>query len=193
MLDVAAGKLLSNRVGFQVADAQHLPFPDESFDMVVCQFGVMFFPDKVNANSEARRVLTSGGHYLLAIWDRLDKNTASQVADDALAALYPDDPPAFLPRTPFGYSDRDRIEADLRAAGFTNIQFETIECASQPSDPNSAALGLVRGSPLSADVLARDPNGLDRATVAVAHDLRKLIGPDGFDSRLSAHIVTATK
>ena len=193
MLDVASGKLPSDRICFQVADAQHLPFEDESFDLVVCQFGVMFFPDKVKANSEARRVLKPGGRYLLVIWDRLDRNTASQIASDAVAALYPNDPPAFLPRTPFGYADRAPIEDDLRAAGFTDIRFETVERLSQPSDPQSAAIGLVRGSPLSADILARDPNGLDRATVAAARALEELIGPDGFDSRLSAHIVTATK
>jgi ubiquinone/menaquinone biosynthesis C-methylase UbiE len=193
MLDVAAGKLRSDRICFQVADAQHLPFADESFDLVVCQFGVMFFPDKVKANSEARRVLSDGGRYLLVIWDRLELNTASIIASDAVAALYPDDPPAFLPRTPFGYADRARIEEDLRAAGFSDIRFETVERMSLPSDPQSAAIGLVRGSPLSADILARDPNGLDRATVAASRALNGLLGPDGFDSRLSAHIVTATR
>ena len=193
MLDVAAGRLKSDRICFQVADAQHLPFPDESFDLVVCQFGVMFFPDKVRANSEARRVLKDGGRYLLVIWDRLDRNNASQIASDAVAALFPDDPPAFLPRTPFGYSDRARIEDDLREAGFDEIEFETVERMSLPSDPQGAAIGLVRGSPLSADILARDPNGLDRATVAAARALQTLVGPDGFDSRLSAHILSATK
>ena len=149
MLDVAAGKLRSDRICFQVADAQHLPFADESFDLVVCQFGVMFFPDKVKANSEARRVLSDGGRYLLVIWDRLELNTASIIASDAVAALYPDDPPAFLPRTPFGYADRARIEEDLRAAGFSDIRFETVERMSLPSDPQSAAIVLVRGSPLA--------------------------------------------
>ena len=193
MLDVASGKLPSDRICFQIADAQHLPFADESFDLVVCQFGVMFFPDKVKANSEARRVLRPGGGYLLVIWDGLDRNNASQIASDAVAALYPNDPPAFLPRTPFGYADRARIEDDLRAAGFTDIQFETVERTSLPSDPRSAAMGLVKGSPLSADILARDPKGLDRATDAVTDALQSLVGPDGFESRLSAHFVTATR
>jgi len=193
MLDVAARRFKSDRVCFQVADAQHLPFAEESFDLVICQFGVMFFPDKVKANSEARRVLRPGGRYLLVIWDRLDRNNASQIASDAVAALYPHDPPEFLPRTPFGYADRGRIEDDLRAAGFTDIQFETVERTSLPSDPRSAAMGLVKGSPLSADILTRDPNGLDKATDAAAEALQSLVGPDGFESRLSAHFVTATR
>jgi ubiquinone/menaquinone biosynthesis C-methylase UbiE len=193
MLDNASGKLRSDRICFQVADAQHLPFREESFDLVVCQFGVMFFPDKVKANAEARRVLSPGGRYLLVIWDRLEKNNASRIASDTVAALYPDDPPAFLPRTPFGYADRARIEDDLRAAGFTDIQFETVGRTSLPADPGSAAMGLIKGSPLSADILARDPSGLDRATNAVAEALQELAGPEGIDSRLSAHIVTATK
>ena len=193
MLDVAARRIVSDRICFQLADAQHLPFPDESFDLVVCQFGVMFFPDKVKANSEARRVLVNGGRYLLVIWDRLDRNNASQIASDAVGALFPDNPPEFLPRTPFGYADRGRIEDDLRSAGFSRIEFETVGRMSLPSDPESAATGLVRGSPLSADILQRDPKGLDRATRAAAEALQSLSSEGGFDSRLSAHFVTATK
>jgi ubiquinone/menaquinone biosynthesis C-methylase UbiE len=193
MLEQAALRFAAPSVRFEQADALSLPFEDGSFDLVICQFGVMFFPDKVRANSEARRVLKDGGRYLLVIWDRLDRNNASQIASDAVAALFPDDPPAFLPRTPFGYSDRARIEDDLREAGFDQIEFETVERMSLLSDPQGAAIGLVRGSPLSADILARDPKGLDRATVAAARALQTLVGPDGFDSRLSAHIVTAIK
>ena len=119
MLEVAAQRLGSDRVSFQPADAQDLPFDDESFDLVVCQFGVMFFPDKVRANQEARRVLRSSGHYLLVSFDRLELNPVPKAAGNAVAALFPDDPPAYMERGPFSYVDPALIEHDLLAAGFT--------------------------------------------------------------------------
>src|SRR6185503_7272248 len=120
-------RLSSWRVAFQPADAQHLPFDDSSFDALVCQFGVMFFPDRVAAFAEARRVLKPGGRFLFNVWDRLDRNPVSAAAAGAVAALFPDDPPDFFDRIPFGFHDKAPIEADLRAAGFTDIAAETVE------------------------------------------------------------------
>jgi SAM-dependent methyltransferase len=110
MLEAAAQRLGSDHVFFQQADAQHLPFDDESFDLVVCQFGVMFFPEKVRAHAEARRVLRANGHYLVVSFDRLELNPVPEAARNAVAALFPDDPPAYMERGPFSYVDRARIE-----------------------------------------------------------------------------------
>jgi SAM-dependent methyltransferase len=180
-------------VTFEEADALNLRFADQSFDLVVCQFGVMFFPDKVKGNSEARRVLRHGGRYIAVIWDRIVNNPASKIAHDAIAALFPENPPQFLVRTPFGYSDPDEIGKDLRAAGFGDVDIDTVSVASFKSSPRDAATGLVAGCPLRAEVEERDPGGLDRAVAAAAQALERLNGPSGFDSRLSAHIVTAIK
>lgn len=194
MLDVAARRIRSEKVSFEPADAQDLRFADETFDLVVCQFGVMFFPDKVKGNSEARRVLRQGGHYIAVIWDRLDRNPASQITHDAVAALYPEDPPQFLARTPFGYSDPDAIERDMRAAGFRHVDIDTVALRSRETTPRDAAVGLVTGCPLRAEVEERDPTGLERAVDAAAKALEALDGSEhGFDSRLSAHVVTATR
>ena len=193
MLEVAAQRVRTDIVTFEEADAQDLRFADESFDLVVCQFGVMFFPDKVKGHGEARRVLRHGGHYISVIWDRIENNPASKIAHDAVAGLFPDDPPQFLVRTPFGYSDPDRIGKDLRAAGFGDVDIETVSVASFRSHPRDAATGLVAGCPLRGEIEERDPNGLDRAVDAAARALERLNGPSGFDSRLSAHIVTAIK
>ena len=106
MLDVASHRIQSDNVRFEQADAQQLPFPDENFDLVICQFGAMFFPDKVKATAEARRVLRYGGRYVAIIWDRLERNAASQMAHQAVAGLYPTDPPTFLARTPLATPTR---------------------------------------------------------------------------------------
>jgi len=189
MLDVASGKLPSDRICFQVADAQHLPFADESFDLVICQFGVMFFPDKVKANSEARRVLRPGGHYLLVIWDRLDRNPVSHTLAGAVGAEFPADPPRFLERAPFGYADREQIERDVRAGGFTSISIDTVELSSRVS-ASDAARGMCLGSPLTAEIEERGKGAVERATAAAQSALQKF---DGQDVAMSAIFVTATK
>ena len=192
MLEVAASKIPSDKVEFKQADALDLPFEEESFDVVVCQFGVMFYPDKVKGHREANRVLRTGGHYVTAVWDRIENNPASKVASDAVAALYPGDPPMFLRRTPFGYADPKVIESDLRAAGFEDLEVERVECEGARLSALDAATGLVAGCPLAAEVQQRDPDGLQAAIEAAAEALAPLEG-DGTISRLSAFVVTATK
>jgi SAM-dependent methyltransferase len=193
MLDVAAQRVRSDKVSFSPADALHLPFDGDSFDLVVSQFGVMFYPDRVRGNAEARRVLRDGGQYIAVVWDRLDQNPASRIAHESVADLYPDDPPSFLARTPFGYADIPAIERDMRLAGFETVECETVRLESRPVSANDAATGLVAGSPLRSEVEARDDEGVDPAIIAVAHALRGLERDGRLESHLSAHLVTATK
>ena len=193
MLDIAADRIRSDKVSFEPADAQHLRFADASFDLVVCQFGIMFFPDKVAGNREALRVLRDGGRYLLVIWDSVDRNLATKVAGAAVAGLFPDNPAAFYERIPFRYHDVAVIEHDLLAAGFTDIELETVELRSRAASARDAAIGLTQGTPMRSEIEQRGPDALDRATEAAAEALRQFEGPDGFDAPMSAHLVTALK
>jgi ubiquinone/menaquinone biosynthesis C-methylase UbiE len=189
MLDLAAQRVTPGKVTFQPADAQALPFEDDSFDLVVCQFGVMFFPDKVKGDSEARRVLRDGGRYLAIIWDQLDRNPVSHAMSEALEEEFPEDPPRFLERMPFGYADTSRIESDLHSAGFDHVEIETVELSSRVS-ASDATMGMCQGSPMRAEIEALGDDALDRATIAVAYALRQF---DGLDTPMSALFVTATK
>jgi ubiquinone/menaquinone biosynthesis C-methylase UbiE len=194
MLEQAARRVSAGTVHFHHADALDLPFDDGSFDLVVCQFGVMFFPDKVKANAEARRVLRDGGKYLLVIWDRVDRNLATKLAGAAVAELFPgEDNAAFYERIPFRYHERQWIEGDLRAAGFTDIAFQTVELRSRAASARDAAVALTQGTPMRSEIEARGPEMLERATDAAAEALRRREGPDGFDAPMSAHLVIATK
>jgi len=186
MLDVAAARGLPATVTFQAADAQALPFPDGSFDLVVCQFGAMFFPDRVGAYGEARRVLRPGRRFLFNVWDSLEHNPVSARLGEAVAALFPGDPPSFFRRVPFGYHDTAQIEADLRAAGFADIAIETVSQISRV-DARAAAVGLCQGSPMSAEIEARGGDleaVADAATAAIA-------AFDGTDMPMSAHVISA--
>ena len=193
MLDVAKGALRSKNVHFQQADALALPFEAERFDLAVCQFGSMFFPDKVRGHSEAHRVLCDGGHYLLAIWDDIGRNALSAATQSVLIDLFPDDPPLFLCEGPFGYSDSVRIHRDLREAGFHAIEIDTVQFSSRCRSAHDAAAALCFGTPMSIELEDRAPGSLDRAFEKVEQILRKFEGPDGIDAPMSAHIVTATK
>lgn len=190
MLQVAARRLShAPEVTTRTADMQDLPLADGSADVVTCQFGLMFAPDKVRANSEARRVLREGGRYLLVIWDRLERNAVSAIVQRTLTELFGERAPTFLERMPFGYADPVAIERDLSAAGFGTIIVETVAVESDPeADPEDASLGLIEGSPLRAELEALGPDALEQAERAVRQALA-----DDFPRTLSAHVVTAIR
>ena len=193
MLEQASAKLRASNVTFQFADAQKLPFDAGMFDLAVCQFGIMFFPDKVRANSEVRRVLRDGGHYIMAIWDSIDRNAATRAAGQAVANLFPDAAGAFYERIPFRYADHDLIRSDLSGAGFDSIQIETVELRTRAASAADAAIGLVQGTPMRSEIEKRDPAMLSIATEAAAEALKQFEGEDGLDAPMSALIVTATR
>lgn len=188
VVEFAALHVESKRVTVQRADAQELPFEDESFDLVLCLFGIMFFPDKVRANAEARRVLRPGGRYVLVTFDRLDLNPVPKAAGEAVATLFPEDP-RYMERGPFSYTDLGQIEKDLRAAGFEALEIETVELSSHVS-ARDAAHGIVLGSPFRAEIERLDASALERATAAVEQALSAW---DGAEAPMSAHVVTATR
>jgi ubiquinone/menaquinone biosynthesis C-methylase UbiE len=193
MLDVNAARIGSDRVHFVEADAQQLPFEDSSFDLVVCQFGAMFFPDKVRGHAEARRVLHEGGHYLLAIWDRIERNPLTAVTQQVLVDLFPENPPLFMREGPFGYSDPLRIESDLHDAGFETVEIETVELRSRCASAHDAATALCYGTPMGTELDEREVGSLERVFPLVVRALQKFEGPSGVDAPMSAHIVTATR
>jgi ubiquinone/menaquinone biosynthesis C-methylase UbiE len=188
VVEFAAQHFQPESVTFQVADAEQLPFDDESFDLVLCLFGIMFFPDKVRANAEARRVLRPGGRYVTVTFNRLDLNPVPKAAGEAVATLFPEDP-RYMERGPFSYSDAALVEEHLRSAGFQNTEVETVELSSLVS-ARDAAHGIVLGSPFRAEIERLDPSALERATAAVEKALQPW---DGTRAPMSSHIATATR
>ncbi|HEV8313772.1 MAG TPA: methyltransferase domain-containing protein [Burkholderiaceae bacterium] len=191
MLDRAAAIGVSRPVRWQQADAMRLPFDDASFDVVVCQFGVMFFPDKAHAFAEARRVLRPGGVLLFNVWDRIEENEFIHTATAALAELFPADPPQFMQRTPHGYFDRELIARDLANAGFRAApRFETMAARSRATSARSAATGYCQGTPLRNEIEARSPAGLAEATAVCAAAIAARFGEGPIEGKIQAHIVS---
>jgi ubiquinone/menaquinone biosynthesis C-methylase UbiE len=192
MLDHAAQQVSSDRVTWQTADAQALPFADQSFDAVVCQFGAMFFPDKAQAYREARRVSKRGGHFIFSVWDAIEHNEFADLVTAALADMFADDPPRFLARTPHGYHDRDRIVAEVRGAGFANVTADTVTRRSVAPTCRDPAIGFCQGSPLRNEIAARGADRLDEATDAAAARIAARFGPGPVDGMMQAHVITAS-
>jgi ubiquinone/menaquinone biosynthesis C-methylase UbiE len=194
MLDRAKAQATGDpRISWKQADALNLPFEDQSFDVVACQFGAMFFPDRVQGYKEARRVLTPGGRFLFSVWDRIEENEFADIITQALAAMFPDDPPRFLARTPHGYHDADRIRIDLNAAGFSDISIKAVEHRSKASSPRDPAIGYCQGTPLRNEIEARDASRLQAATEHAAEALAKRFGQGEIDGRIRALVITAAR
>jgi ubiquinone/menaquinone biosynthesis C-methylase UbiE len=194
MLDVAMRKQPDdNRIEWRQADALALPFERQMFDVVVCQFGAMFFPDKVQGYREAHRVLKPGGHFLFNVWESLAVNDFARTVEEALADIFPNDPPRFMGRTPHGYGDAQVIRAELDAAGFPAIAIETMAHRSRATSAQDVAFTYCQGTPLRAEIEARNPPGLDATTDMVAEVLRKRFGSGAIEGGISAHLVTAVR
>jgi SAM-dependent methyltransferase len=193
MLDLAAARLQAPNLKWQQADAQSLPFGDAAFDVVVCQFGVMFFPDKQGAYREALRVLKPGGRFQFNVWDTLERNPVSRIVADTATGLFPDDPPRFFERVPFGYADPDRIRSELQQAGFGGVEIEIVEKVSHAPSPREPATGLCQGTPLRAEIEARAAGRLDEITDRAAEALASRFGSSSIENRMSAIVVTARR
>ncbi len=194
MLELAAQIGTARPVTWRQADAMQLPFDDGSFDIVVSQFGVMFFPDRPTAFAEARRVLRPGGTMVFNTWDRLEVNTFTDTVTRALATLFPDDPPRFMARIPHGYRDPDAIMRDLAIGGFaTPPQITTMTARSRAKSPRDAAVAFCTGTPLRNEIEARNPARLDDAVDAATAALATRFDAGEIEGELQAHVVLVTR
>jgi len=191
MLDRAAHVGTTQPVQWQQADVMQLPFADADFDVVVCQFGAMFFADRARAYSQARRVLRPGGVFVFNVWDRIEDNEFAQVVTEALAAVFPADPPRFLARTPHGYHDERSIANDLVRGGFAALpDIDTLAARSRAPSPHVPAVAYCHGTPLRNEIEARQGPSLADATAAAQALIAQRFGRGAVDAKIQARVVT---
>jgi SAM-dependent methyltransferase len=175
---------------WQQADAQQLELADASFDLVVCQFGVMFFPDKSAAFAEAARVLAPGGKLLFTVWDAVETSDFPAAMVHSLASVLPEDSPDFIVRVPHGYCDADQIGADLQAGGLVVDALDRTVLRGR-STAQALANGFCRGTPLRFALQER--GSLEHLVATLEEQLIARLGTGPVDGDLAAFVVTASR
>jgi ubiquinone/menaquinone biosynthesis C-methylase UbiE len=194
MLDRAAARQPADpRLTWKQADALALPFADGTFDVVACQFGAMFFPDKVKGYREALRVLKPGGRFIFNVWDKIAENEFADVVTQALAEVFPQDPPRFMARTPHGYFGTGKIREELAAAGFGSVSVDAVDGRSKAPSPRHPAVAYCQGTPLRNEIEARDAARLEQATAVATEALARRFGNGPVDGRIRAYVIAAAR
>jgi len=193
MIAHAATRLTAANVTWRQADAMALPFDDAAFDLVVCQFGVMFFPDRIAAFREARRVLAPGGRFLFTMWAPIEHSPLAGIVARAAADAFPNDPPSFLARTPYGHGDPAVTEGELRAAGFTHIENATVDAPSRAASAYDPAIGFCQGTPLRSEIESRDPARLAAVTESAARAVAARYGDGPIEATMRAFVFGARR
>jgi ubiquinone/menaquinone biosynthesis C-methylase UbiE len=176
---------------WQRADAQQLPFDDATFDAVVCQFGVMFFPDKAQAFAEAARVLTPSGRMIFAVWDRVELSHFPAALLAAVTDLVPGDASHFIARTPHGYHVLDEITGHVEDGGLRVESAERVVLRGQAQSARDLAYGWAYGSPLRFEM--GPPDELDAMADRLADRMEHYLGAGPVEGDLAAIVVTASR
>lgn len=193
MIDWARGKFRQDEaVEWRQADATNLPFQNESFDLVVCQFGLMFFSDKKAGIEEACRVLVPGGTYLFNVWDAIEHNEIALIAHNTIKRFFDVDPPRFY-EIPFGFHDADVIEGMLTEAGFKEVESAVINQTGTSPRAIDAAVGLIEGNPVAGQIVERNPSYLPKVIDAVASAIVSRYGEGPLEFKSQALVWRAVR
>lgn len=179
------------RIAWQTADALELPFGDQSFDAVCCQFGVMFFPNRVQGYTEARRVLRPEGRFLFNIWDDIAENEFADLVTQVASTLLPGSPPHFLARTPHGHGNPDLIRSELREAGFEHVEIEVVTAQSTAPDPSHPAIAYARGTPMYGELVPHGEKMVQRIVDAATEEIRARYGAGPVSAKIQGFVITA--
>ncbi len=192
MLAIAQARLgASDNVRWEVADAANLVYGDANFDAVVCQFGLMFLPDRLAGLCEWHRVLCPGGRLTYAVWDSLDANPA-WVIRDVLGEMFADGAPQFM-QLPHSMHDADELGSITRRAGFADVVVDRVALTGRSPSARDVASGFVYGTPLLASLTSFAADRIEELCERLTGALITQFGDKPLSAPLSAYVVTASK
>jgi ubiquinone/menaquinone biosynthesis C-methylase UbiE len=193
MIALAKSRVIGEHIQWQVADAQQLPFDPNSFDHVICQFGVMFFPDKDAAFSEVYKVLQPGGKFIFSVWDNMMYNPRVFVLNKVMDELFKEEAPDFLKKGPYSFFDKDEIRDKLLKAGFQDISIEIVQKTTNLKNVDEVIIGFVDGSPLSSFLINKPAAIQDEVRKRLREELNKQIEQYSSTMPLQALVIEAIK
>lgn len=193
MLDYAKSKHGDlDGVTFEVADALSLPYEDNSFDAVVCQFGIMFFPDKLKGLQEMHRVLKPGGTLYLTVWDKIEKNESALIIYFSIEKFFESNPPQFT-KIPFSFNDIESIKEIFSNAGFKNCNHNIVAETVKGIPAIDVARGWITGSPNIIEINERAVASTEEIIKSVSDAIIEKLGPEPIAFDLQEIIFTAKK
>lgn len=191
MLKVAKKNIEDNSVQFKIADAQELPFADNTFDLIVCQFGYMFVPDKPKAFAEAYRVLKKGGCLLFNTWDSIENNAVINTVNKIIANFLSDAPPKFF-QVPFSMNNKDELLQLVQGAKFTKINISKVKKEAISHSALEVVKGLITGNPVYNEIIQKDPSAPKMLIEKAEKEVVKTYGIYA-KSNLNAWVIKAFK
>jgi ubiquinone/menaquinone biosynthesis C-methylase UbiE len=191
MLEYAQAKLADiSGITWALADMSALDFPSNSFDFVICQFGLMFVPDTLAAVREVHRVLRPNGAFLFNVWDALERNDLQRIAHETMCRLFADDPPRFY-EVPFRLYEQDKLEVLLRDGGFDEIDFTVLSREAEGFSARAVATGLVFGNPLITAIRERAMVEVETVVDQLAEAISQDCGTEPAVGKMQAIVITA--
>lgn len=192
MISFAKKKVTGENIEWMHTDMQEIPFEDSIFDLVICQFGVMFVPDKIKAFKEINRVLKPGGTFLFNTWDKLETNKLAIFSNEFINTYFMDDPITFY-HIPFSYFTESDIKMEMNEGGFKNTSFTLVAKAGKSESAAHAAIGFVEGNPVSAFIKERDPKLISVIRDNLANALAEKFGNNPMTCSMNAIVVETVK
>ncbi len=193
MIEIARQKVNAVNVDFLEADAQALPFPDNSFDVVVCQFGFMFLPDKQKGFNEAWRVLKPGGQFLFTTWDKAENNITLHISQQTILQFLKATPPPFFGRAYSSMNNPEELQSFTKVAGFENGSIEKVSLQGLSASAMDAAIGFVEGNAIIHEILKVGPELLQTIESSIVVKIHEQVSKDPVRSELNAWLGEAFK
>ena len=192
MLAIARERVSAANIEWLTANAQELPFPDNSFDCVICQFGFMFLPERQKGFDEAFRVLKPGGQFLFNTWDKVENNITAWIARQTVTNFFTDNPPAFY-KVPFSMHDPEELKAHVEAAGFKTNSINRITLNGKSPSAMDIATGFIEGNPVITEIIKEDPSQVVTIKAQIVAQIHEQVGGDPVRSELNARVGEAYK
>lgn len=192
MINIAKEIIRDDTIKWMPADAMQLPFNDESFDLVVIQFGIMFFPDREKGLQEAYRVLKPGGKLLFSTWNRVETNEAIHEGRLIIESYFEGDPPIFY-NVPFSMYNEKALTDLVSESGFKNVKITLVKKEGVSASAADLAKGMVEGNPVYLAINERNPTLVPVIEKHIRKVVAEKFGDKPLKSPLEAWMVEGIK